>query len=130
MFQAVTATGQASLALRGRSVWARRGDDPRWVLSASLAPRLGHGHDFQQVTIRILEVEPAPAPAAVEFAIGVAVWSAAIRKPLGLYPAEDRLELWLADMERIVMALARSGVKPRPAPWLWLVGEVQRSGSR
>jgi hypothetical protein len=43
-----------------------------------LAPRLRYGHDFQQVTIRVLEVETPPTPAAVELAVGVVEWSAAV----------------------------------------------------
>jgi hypothetical protein len=30
--------------------------------------------------------------------------------PLGLHPAEDRLELYVADMEAVLMALSRPGV--------------------
>jgi len=42
-----------------------------------LAPRLGHCHDLQQVAVRVLEVETAPAPAGVDLAVGVAVWATA-----------------------------------------------------
>ena len=75
------------------------------AMSFPLAPRLGHGHDFQQVAVRVLEVEATPAPAGVDLAVGVAVGPAAVGESLGLHPAEDRLELRLADMEGVVMAL-------------------------
>src|SRR5262245_35152091 len=91
----------------------------------ALAPRLGHGHDFQQVAIRVFEVEAPPAPAGVELAVGVVEWSAAVGEPSGLHPAEDGLELRFADMEGIVMALACPGVEPRSAPGFWGVSEVQ-----
>src|SRR3989442_1319325 len=90
-----------------------------------LAPRLGHCHDLQQVAVRVLEVETAPAPAGVDLAVGVAVWATAVGDPLGRHPGEDRLELRLADMERVVMALARPGVEARPAPQFWLVRKVK-----
>src|SRR2546422_749595 len=90
-----------------------------------LAPRLGHCHDLQQVAVRVLEVETAPAPAGVDLAVGVAVWATAVGDPLGRHPGEDRLELRLADMERVVMALARPGVEARPAPQFWLVRKIK-----
>ena len=46
------------------------------------APRLGHGHDFQQVAVRLLEVEATPASAGVDLAVGGAVWPAAVGEPL------------------------------------------------
>src|SRR3989454_5291121 len=90
-----------------------------------LAPRLGHCHDLQQVAVRVLEVETAPAPAGVDLAVGMAVWATAVGDPLGRHPGEDRLELRLADMERVVMALARPGVEARPAPQFWLVRKIK-----
>src|SRR5215471_15040784 len=90
------------------------------------APRLGHGHDFQQVAVGVLKVETPAAPAGVELTVGVVEGPAAVGEPLGLHPAEDGLELRLTDMEGVVMALARPGVEARPAPGFWRVGEVQR----
>src|SRR5262249_49092761 len=90
-----------------------------------LAPRLGHGHDFQQVAVGVFEVESPSAPTGVELAVGMVEWSAAVGKPLGLHSVEDSLEFRLADMEGVVMALACPGVEPRPAPGFWRVGEVQ-----
>src|SRR5256885_7657998 len=90
-----------------------------------LAPRLGHCHDLQQVAVRVLEVETAPAPAGVDLAVGVAVWATAVGDPLGRHPGEDRLELRLADMERVVMALARPVGEARPAPQFWLVRKIK-----
>src|SRR5919106_472927 len=79
-----------------------------------LTPGLAHCHYFQQVAVRVLEVKAAPASPGIGLAVGVVVWPAAIGEPLGFNPAEDRLELRLADMKGIVMVL-----------WLWLVGEVK-----
>ena len=90
-----------------------------------LAPRLRDGHDFQQVAIRVLEVEAPPASTAVDLAVGVVEWSAAVGQSPGLHPAEDGLELRLADMEGIVMALACPRVEPRSTPGFWGIGEVQ-----
>src|SRR5687767_9361187 len=84
------------------------------VLVCLLAPRLAHCHYFEQVAVRVLEVKAAPAPSVIDLAIGVVVWPTAVGERLGLYPAEDRLELRFADMEGVVMAV-----------WLRLVGEVK-----
>src|SRR4249920_3122049 len=77
------------------------------------------------MAVRVLEVEATPAPAGVDLAVGVVEWPAAVGKPLGLHPAEDRLELRLADMEGVVMTLAGPGVETRPAPCFGLIGEVK-----
>src|SRR4030095_16861859 len=89
------------------------------------APRLATRHYFQQVAVRILEVEASPAPAGIDLAVGVVVWPAAVGESLGLHPTEDRLELRLADMEGVVMALAGPGVETRPAPCFGLIGKVK-----
>ncbi len=68
------------------------------MIKAPLAPRLGHCHYFQQVTVRILEVEATPTPASIDLTVGVVVWPAAVGDSPGLHPAEDRLELSLTDM--------------------------------
>src|SRR5947208_4637801 len=102
----------------------RPADHPTGRLS-NLAPRLGHGHDLQQVAVRVLEVEAAPASTGVDLAVRVAVWPAAVWDAFGLHPGKDRVELRVADMEGVVMALARPGVEPGPTPWLGLVGEVK-----
>jgi hypothetical protein len=47
-----------------------------------LAPRLRDGHDFQQVAIRVLEVEAPPASTAVALAVGMGGWLAAVGGPL------------------------------------------------
>src|SRR5262249_56495826 len=46
-------------------------------------PRLGHGHDFQHMTIGVVEVEAAPAPAGIELAVGAAVEPPAVGEPPG-----------------------------------------------
>src|SRR5437667_3056694 len=82
----------------------RPADHPTGRLS-HLAPRLGHGHDLQQVAVRVLEVEAAPASTGVDLAVRVAVWPAAVWDAFGLRPSKDRVELGVADMEGVVMAL-------------------------
>src|SRR5438309_11531241 len=77
------------------------------------------------MAVRILEVETAPAPVSVDLAIGMAEWPAAVADPPGLHPAEDRLELRLADMEGVVMSLARLRVETPLAPGFRQVGEVE-----
>lgn len=89
------------------------------------APGLANRHYFQQVAVRILEVEASPAPAGINLAVGVVVWPAAVGESLCLHPAEDRLELRLADMEGVVMALAGPGVETRSAPCFGLIGKVK-----
>src|SRR5439155_18275633 len=96
------------------------------VSPSRLASCLGHGHDLEQVAVGVLEVQAAPAPARVDQAVGVVVRLTSVRDAPGLHAAEDRLELCLADVERVVMAPARAGVEARPAPGLRLVGEIQR----
>src|SRR5262249_18378201 len=90
-----------------------------------LAPRLGHGHDFQQVAVGVFEVEPPSAPTGVELPVGMIEWSAAVGEPLALHSAEDGIKLRLAAMAGVVMALACLGVEPGPAAGFWRVGEVQ-----
>src|SRR5438093_12756721 len=92
----------------------RPADHPTGRLS-HLAPRLGHCHDLQQVAVRVLEVEAAPASAGVDLAVRVAVWPAAVGNSLGPHPAEDRVELRFADMDGVGM----------PTPRLRLVADVQ-----
>src|SRR5262245_24825894 len=77
------------------------------------------------MAVRILEVEATPAPASIDPAVGVVVWPAAVRKTFGLHPTENCIELCVADMEGIVMALARPGVETRPSPGFRLVSEVK-----
>lgn len=49
-----------------------------------LASRLGNGHYFQQVAIRVLEVKASPAPALVDLAVSMAEWPAAVGEFPGL----------------------------------------------
>jgi len=64
--------------------------------AAPLAARLGHRHYFQQVAVRVFEVEASPAPAGIDLSVGVVVWPAAVGEPLGLHSTEDRFELRVA----------------------------------
>ena len=74
--------------------------------------------------MRLLEVEATPASAGVDLAVGGAVWPAAVGEPLACTRpkiASNSASL----MESVVMALACPGIETRPAPELWLVGEVK-----
>ena len=71
-----------------------------------LTPSLGHRHHFEQMTVRIFEIEATPTTATINFAVTVAEGAAAIRDSLGLDPIENRVELRLADMESIVVTLS------------------------
>jgi hypothetical protein len=52
------------------------------VVDLVLTLHLEHSHHFQQVAVRIFAVEAPPAPAGVELAVGVGVWSTAVGRPL------------------------------------------------
>src|SRR6516165_3826962 len=77
------------------------------------------------MAVRVLEVEAALAPAGVDFPVGVVVWPATVGDLLRLHPAEDPVELRVADVEGEVMTVASPGVEARPAPRFWLVREVE-----
>jgi hypothetical protein len=81
-----------------------------------LATRLRHGHDFKEVTARVLEVKAAPAVASIDLHVSVTERTAAIRQVLRLHTLENCIELRVADMKRIVIVLA----------WLDFVREIQR----
>src|SRR5687768_12779944 len=82
--------------------------------SFSCAARLRHRHDFQQVAVRILEIETAPATTGVDLTVGGLVGLAAVGDAPALDPAEDGLELCFAHVEGVV---TRARVR--------LVGEIQ-----
>src|SRR5208282_4707102 len=94
----------------------------------ALTARLGHGHHFQQVAVRVLEVETAAAATSVSLAVGVAVWPAAVRDTLRFHPGQDCVELGFVDVEGVVMALAGPWIEARATPRLSLVGEVKGQG--
>jgi hypothetical protein len=52
------------------------------------------------MAVEVIEIEATPAPAGVDLAVGTVVGPAAVGQAL-----EDRLELRVADMESVVMAL-------------------------
>src|SRR5688572_16288116 len=87
--------------------------------AATLAARLGNRHDLEQVARGILEVEAAPAPPPVDPAVVGFVGLAAVRDPAGLHPAEDRLVLRVAHVERVVVAVDLLAL-------VEVVGKVQR----
>src|SRR5882762_1928138 len=98
---------------------------PFWRHSRNsrLSPRFRYCHYFQKMAVRILEVDASPATAGVELAVRVIVGPASVRESLRLHPAEDRVELRIADVKGVVMALAGPGIETRLAPSFGLVGE-------
>src|SRR5262245_792128 len=87
-----------------------------------LASGLGHSHYLEQVTVRVLKVETAAAPASIDFLVGVVKWSAAVGETLCLDTTEDVIELRIADVEGVMMAFDRLGT----ALGFRLAGEVKR----
>jgi len=60
-------------------------------------------HQFQQVTIAILKIDPASAVAVVEFHVLMTSGTTAIDNAFGLDAAENGVELGVRDVESIVM---------------------------
>src|SRR5438093_4271389 len=94
---------------------------PRSKSSAPRQPcglqlRLGHCHHFQQVAVRILEIEATPATPGVDFAIGMVKWPATVGEPFGLHTPEDRIKLRIVNVKSIVMTLASPGIEAWAAP--------------
>src|SRR5215208_5698073 len=83
-----------ALRLEAGHVWA-------WAIL------LRHGHELENVAVRILEIEAAAAVPVVELGIGKAPWRAAEGQSGSLDAIKDRVELRVADVERIVMAVER-----------------------
>src|SRR5262245_50020079 len=77
----------------------------------------GHGHHFQQMTVRILEIKAASTATFVDLAIGMAEWPAAVRNAFAFHPAEDCVEFLIADMKGIVMAA--------DAAWFPFIREIE-----
>src|SRR3954451_23981137 len=71
---------------------------------------LRHGHQLQQVTVRIPEIKPAAATPIVELAIIRAFRRAAIGEPCRLDTIEDGIEFGVAHVKGVVVALERVGV--------------------
>src|SRR5262249_16001679 len=66
---------------------------------------LRDGHQLQHVTVRILEVDAAAAVPVVELAVIQAPGGAAVRNPRLLDTPQDCVELGLAHVEGVVVAL-------------------------
>ena len=81
-------------------VWRAIGERQGRVSS----PLLRHRHQLQHVAVRVLEVEAAAAAPVVELAVVEAPGRAAVAEPGLFHAVKDRVELALADVERIVMA--------------------------
>ena len=91
----------------------------------SLFSGFWHRHYFEQVAVRIFEVESAPAAPRVDAAVGGVVRSIAIRQSFRFDAREDAIVVRIADVERVVMTLILGGVITRIPPALGLVGECQ-----
>src|SRR5580658_3268834 len=62
------------------------------------------GQHFEQVTIRVAEIKPAPAMATVDRHVLRRTGAAAVGETLGLDPVEDAVEFGFADLEGIMVA--------------------------
>ncbi len=71
---------------------------------------LRHGHQFEHVSVRIAEIDAAPAIPVVELAVFEAPWRAAVSDVLSFDAAQDGVEIAVADMESEMMALEFVGV--------------------
>src|SRR3954471_563187 len=71
---------------------------------------LRHGHQLQQVTVGIPEIKPAATTPIVELAVIRALRCAAIVEPCRLDAIEDGIELGIAHVKGVVVALERVGV--------------------
>ena len=90
-----------------------------------LAACLGDGHHFQQVTVRIFEVEAAPAATFIDFAVRVAEGAASIWNPPVLDAFENGVELSIADVKSVMVASALARIEARPSPCFRFVGESE-----
>src|SRR5262249_26568116 len=68
-------------------------------------PRVADGEDLPEVTVGILPVEVLAAEAPVDLHVGLAERGAAVRDARRLDAAEDRVELGVAHVEAVVVAL-------------------------
>src|SRR5947207_14650987 len=68
---------------------------------------LRHGHQFEHVSVRVLEIDAAAAAPIVEFAVVEAPGRAAVANAGLLDAAEDGLELGGGDVEGEVVTLKR-----------------------
>src|SRR4029077_2616034 len=67
------------------------------------AAAVGSGQDLEQVPVRILEVQAAAAVAPVDLPALAAAGVGPVVDPAVADAAEDRVELLLADQERVVL---------------------------
>src|SRR5262249_1114954 len=84
-----------------------------------------HRHHFQQVPAGILKIKPAAASSHVDLVVCVTEWPAAVRNTLRLHTFKNRIKLRIANVERIVMALDRRGVKIRLTTRTAFVSEIE-----
>jgi len=78
------------------------------------------------MTVRIFEVEAAPAAPFVDLAVSVAEGAACIWNPPVLDTFENGVELSIADVKRVMVASAGAWIEARPSPSFWFVGESER----
>src|SRR5262245_35385198 len=92
----------------------------------SLLASFGYRHDFQQVSVRILKVEPTAAAPRIDTSVSGIVRSAAIRQAFRFDTREDAVVIHVAHVERVVMALICSRVIARVSPTLGFIGKSER----
>src|SRR5215469_15926143 len=63
------------------------------------------GHDFDDMAVRVVEIDPTSTAAMVDVAVGARARPAAIADPRRLHSAENLIELGLADHEGVVVRL-------------------------
>src|ERR1041385_4196719 len=77
------------------------------------------------MSVRILEIKAATAAAMVNVGVIVAVGSAAIRHTFRFHAGKDRIELSIADVESVMMALMSARIVTCLAPPLGFVGKSE-----
>src|SRR2546429_3226504 len=80
---------------------------PRISLRSSRLRSLRHSHQFEHVSVRVLEIDAAAAAPIVELAVVEAPGRAAVAEARLLDAAEDSVELGVGNVEREVVTLER-----------------------
>src|SRR5262249_23641780 len=94
----------------GSAARAREEAAPAFRLRSIRATDLGSlrpGHQLEHVAVRVLEIDAAAAGPVLELAVVKAPRGAAVGEARLLHPTEDGIELRLADVEGVVVALER-----------------------
>src|SRR5215216_1777692 len=65
----------------------------------------GSGQEFQDMAVRVPEVDASPSTAGVDLPILKGTRAASVRDASGLDPAKDRVKFCIAHVKRVVVAL-------------------------